>query len=78
MTDLRDEFETAVYELNVAYAGYDAGCYDYEDIIIADLQRKIDGIIKSVKNSGNAELMNYINNELRNNFNLSYRKIYND
>jgi len=78
MTDLRNEFETAVYELNVAYAGYDAGCYEYEDIIIADLQRKIDGIIKSVKNSDDTELQNYIDNEIRNNFNLSYRKIYND
>lgn len=77
MTDLRNEFETAVWELDIAYAGYDAGCYNYEDIIIADLQRKIDNIIKSVKNSGNTELLNYINNEIRNNFNLSYRKIYN-
>lgn len=76
--NLRDEFETAVWELDMAYAGYDAGCYNYEDIIIADLQRKIDGIIKSVKNSGDTELLNYIDNEIRNNFNLSYRKIYND
>lgn len=72
MTDLIKEFDTAVWELNMAYAEYESGCFNYEDLWIADLQKKIDTIIETVKKSGNTELMNYINNEVKNNHNLSY------
>ena len=72
MTDLRNEFDSAIWELNMAYNGYDSGCYNYEDLWISDLQKKIDTIIETVKKSDNTDLMKYINNEIKNNYNLSY------